>query len=56
MRGGRLSKKSIIDHKTTRFSSCPAATIMLSMETRFRQQAGNTAEPAKRSVFERFEH
>jgi hypothetical protein len=29
---------------------------MLSMETRFRQQAGKTAESAKRSVFERFEH
>jgi hypothetical protein len=29
---------------------------MLSMETRFRRQAGTKAEVAKRSVFERFEH
>jgi hypothetical protein len=29
---------------------------MLSMETRFRQQADKTAESGKRSVFEQFEH
>jgi hypothetical protein len=29
---------------------------MLSMETRFRRQAGTKAEGARRTVFERFEH
>jgi hypothetical protein len=51
-----LSKKSIIAHKTTRFSSRQAATIMLSMETRLRRQEGNAEDAGKRSVFERFEH